>query len=282
MARRLGYEPDWRKRAQARLRFGSIAQVYTTDMGTSGIYEAVPYAASSWLRAHGFRFAPVAIGHDEASWRTALAEYRLDGAFAVGSIPAGFATWAARLGFPFAHVNPHDDAESFGIYPDDRAAGRIMGEHLRALGHRRALLLLRSEREEPDHCSLAKRRAGLAEVGIASEVVLASTEEVLSIAAQRKPTAALCQAHNLGLQLIRHLVGGGIAVPGEISVAAFTDHYSARWSLPSLTTIELPMEEMITAACACLVRMIDGGSSSTDPQVTPVRLIIRESTGLRR
>lgn len=80
----------------------------------------------------------------------------------------------------------------------------------------------------------------------------------------------------LAAGVIRGLVLEGRQVPDDIAVIGFDGGYGAGYFSPSLTTIE----QDIAIAGELLVRavMADPGSSKSDPQSVPVRLILREST----
>jgi DNA-binding LacI/PurR family transcriptional regulator len=67
-------------------------------------------------------------------------------------------------------------------------------------------------------------------------------------------------------------------VPAEISVAGFDDIPTAAFTVPSLTTVRMPVRDMVETA----VRMVLDPPKEVAPGPPPVvqpSLVVRESTG---
>lgn len=92
------------------------------------------------------------------------------------------------------------------------------------------------------------------------------------------PTAVMCSTDNLAIGVLHAAAELGIDVPGELSVVGFDDIPMAQYTVPSLTTVHMPMAEM-TAAAARLAMDDPVGEGEEVPHVViPPRLVVRQST----
>jgi len=70
-----------------------------------------------------------------------------------------------------------------------------------------------------------------------------------------------------------------LRVPEDISVIGFDDIKAAAFTLPRLTTINQPLEEIGRIATQSLLNRIHNTVPPRDEIVVEPRLVIRESTG---
>jgi LacI family transcriptional regulator len=99
------------------------------------------------------------------------------------------------------------------------------------------------------------------------------------LALDPRPTA-ICAANDLaaaGVLAAAH--AAGIRVPEELSVAGYDDFAVAQQTLPPLTTIPLPVDEMSRIASEMLIDQINGKPPKELHVRVPVSLVIRGSTG---
>ena len=71
----------------------------------------------------------------------------------------------------------------------------------------------------------------------------------------------------------------GVEIPGAVSIVGFDDFGMSRITSPSITTINVPAEEMAAIATERLFEIINGISPEPSHQEIPVSLVIRESCG---
>jgi LacI family transcriptional regulator len=72
----------------------------------------------------------------------------------------------------------------------------------------------------------------------------------------------------------------GISVPGEISVVGFDDIPMASYTVPSLTTVHMPVQEMTEIAARLAMDDTEAGADETDRNfVVAPTLVVRKSTG---
>jgi len=100
----------------------------------------------------------------------------------------------------------------------------------------------------------------------------------------QKPTAVMASDDGMAIGLLKAASDLGIYVPEDISVTGFDDIGSAAFTIPGLTTVKQPLEEMSKLALDHLLKLINMEAVPVHlefTQITP-KLIIRGSTGPRK
>ncbi len=167
------------------------------------------------------------------------------------------------------------------IAADHRMGGRLVGEHLRALGHRVVSVVS----GPPGLRSADDRMAGFREIFPQAAVIAGDfTEETAAratgehLASRAEPPTAIFAVNDLSaLGAIDALLAAGLSVPGQVSVAGFDDVAFARRLQPPLTTVHQPIDEIGGLATRTLIELI-GGAAPVSPPPRPVELVVREST----
>ncbi|MGI4789311.1 MAG: substrate-binding domain-containing protein [Janthinobacterium lividum] len=91
-------------------------------------------------------------------------------------------------------------------------------------------------------------------------------------------TALLAQNDNAAIGAIEAFRESGLRVPEDVSVIGFDGNETYDYFSPRLTTVEVPLLEIGTAAVQMLIRKINGQSSALDNIVIPTSLRKGEST----
>jgi DNA-binding LacI/PurR family transcriptional regulator len=189
---------------------------------------------------------------------------------------------------------------------DDEAGGAAAVGHLLALGHRRLAVLTMPlqaggregratvrRQAEATYPVMRRRLAGAA--AAAAGAGLAWDEVAVVECAANDPdagaravadllagpdaaTAVFACSDQLALGVLRAARSAGIRVPDELSVVGFDDSPSARVAEPPLTTVAQPLRERGRAVGA-LVRTLLRGEEVSSPDLSPVHLVLRGSTG---
>ncbi len=174
------------------------------------------------------------------------------------------------------------------VLADARTAGSLAVEHLVALGHRRIGLLSATASTDTyrDH------KAGFIEaldghgIRVGRELVTAVNsvfDEDRKVAAarllelQERPTAIVCGADFLALDVYEVAAEHGLRIPQDLSVVSFDDMEFAQHLQPPLTTVRLSYYDLGRAAAATLFRVLEGDEVPTVQDIS-VELIVREST----
>lgn len=171
---------------------------------------------------------------------------------------------------------------------DYRAAGKLAGQHLLGLGHRRIGLIhgapevqtsndLRKGFEE----SLSASGASLPEYRIADGKFLeeGGAEAAFQILKRDSSvTAFLCGNDKMAIGAVNALVHAGRRVPLDLSVIGCDDLKQSTFCNPRLTTVRTPLYDLGTRACEALLDLVEGKVDRVN-EIRPVELVARESTG---
>lgn len=87
-----------------------------------------------------------------------------------------------------------------------------------------------------------------------------------------------CYSDLLALGAIRALIEANISVPGQVLVTGYDNISSTKWFVPSLTTVEQPVNEMGKLAAELILKMSNNEPLNKKHFTLPVQLIKREST----
>ena len=90
-----------------------------------------------------------------------------------------------------------------------------------------------------------------------------------------RPTAVVAGTDTLAMGLIHAAYEHGVSVPGELSVAGFDDIALASATVPPLTTVHMPIDEIVAAGIELAVGEASGDSGRT---IFQPRLVVRGST----
>jgi len=173
----------------------------------------------------------------------------------------------------------------------ERAAELALG-HLYALGHRN-IAFMRGQPFSSDSDERWKSLVTVAKrlgIEIKPELVVSLDRDMTSpelgypvvqqLLATKLPFTAIVAFNDISaIGAIRALKDFNLRVPEDISVMGFDDIKAAAFTLPRLTTINQPLEEIGRVATQSLLNCIHKTVPSRDEIMVEPELIIRESTG---
>ena len=209
---------------------------------------------------------------------------------------------AATAGIPSVMIGETDHAprEMVQVHLSGAAAGRLLGDYLRGLGHCRAVFLAPGAASRVTRERLAGLQSAWTATGADAAQVTHSAYDTLKLLEERdqirvtvtrlfsseantpdRPTVLVCHDENCAAVAAQTLAGMGIAVPGAVSLAGFGDTPRLAEALtPPLTTVRPPTMQIAQAAIAALYRLHDAEPDSpaieTDISL-PGRLVPRAS-----
>ena len=93
------------------------------------------------------------------------------------------------------------------------------------------------------------------------------------------PTAIVCSTDQLAIGVLHGAAIRGLAVPDELSVVGFDDLPISAFTVPSLTTIRMPVREMAAKAVQMAIEGPPNGGSETVEVLRP-ELVVRQSTAV--
>jgi LacI family transcriptional regulator len=96
-----------------------------------------------------------------------------------------------------------------------------------------------------------------------------------------RPDAIVAANDRVAFGVLKALHERGVRVPEDIRVVGFDNVVQGAYTVPSLTSIDVPTLDMVRFAFATLVEVIEGTRAPDDlaQRLFPTRLVVRDSTG---
>lgn len=159
--------------------------------------------------------------------------------------------------------------ESFCVFSDQQAAGRLAVNHLLEQGHHDIAFITGSLDSPTSQERLSGYQAALSAAGIAPNPQLivqgkwtaqSGMLAVKSLLASGESFSAIVASNDeMAIGAIKQLTENNIAVPASVSVIGFDDIPLAPYVIPSLSSMKFPVTDMINETINRLVAMLDGG-----------------------
>lgn len=281
-AEAVGYVPHRQARSLRTGRSHTIG-VALPDL-TNPFFPALVQAIEAAGRAAGYALLLGDANGEEEGEREAielLAAYRVDGLIWVpvgDTRPPGI-----PAGLPIVSVDrPLPGCD--GVRSDHAAGGRLIAEHLEAMGYGRFGLLSGPTRLP----SASERRRGFLEALSASAEVVWEVEvpfhhelpaEARSALTAGGVDAVVCASDVIAVGALRTLQESGRRVPDELAVVGFDDIAWAELVSPPLTTVRQPLAELGAEAFRLLLDRLEAPDAPPRSSVLPVELVVRASSG---
>ncbi len=194
---------------------------------------------------------------------------------------------------PVVAVAGHRHIEGVtNVLIDHVRAAELALNHLYSLGHRK-IAFMRGQPFSSDSDERWKSLVDVAaklEIEIKPELVVSLDRDTSSpelgypvvqqLMASRQPFTALVAFNDISaIGAIRALQDFNLRVPQDVSVIGFDDIKAAAFTLPRLTTINQPLEEIGRIATQSLLNRIHDTVPPRDEIVVEPQLVVRESTG---
>jgi DNA-binding LacI/PurR family transcriptional regulator len=183
-----------------------------------------------------------------------------------------------------------DGVPSVGV--DNRAGIVAVMDHLVSLGHQRiGFVAGRSlgdiQEREAAYVDYLSAAGSLAPDGYVQHASNDPTGAANALSAMldlpQPPTAVVASTDVLAIGLLHEAHRRGILVPDDLSVAGFDDISLAAYMVPALTTVRMPIRDMVAAAVGMVIgdRHAVAGDRRQAPLVQPT-LVVRASTAMVR
>ena len=190
-----------------------------------------------------------------------------------------FAMPAVLIGRPLS-------ARQVGVFVDNAHGSYVVTESLIHAGHRRMAFI----GGPPSDRDVINRFDGFtkacAENGVevrASNCYFGEFSVQTGIAHAEKiaatgASACVCANDLIALGLISGLKKLGASVPEDLSVTGFDDILLSEISIPSITTMRQPTNEIGALATSILVDLVEGNPVTPGNRILPTELVVRAST----
>jgi LacI family transcriptional regulator len=193
--------------------------------------------------------------------------------------------------FPFVVVDPRTPLpqDIASVSAATLTAARSVSAHLVGLGHRRIGVIGGPGDWLASQSRLAGHTSALADAGVLpSPELLRSIEptadwgygaacELLDL--PERPTALVAFNDKAAVGALRAAYERGLRVPEDLSITGFDDIDLSRSTVPRLTTVRQPLEEMGRMAVSLLMRLIDRHTVDALHVELATQLVLRGSTG---
>jgi len=291
-AERLGYRPNTIARSLVQRTTATIGLIASDATDVAITLASV--AAEQAARRHGHA---VLVGHlapggaDGASIVRTLIDRRVDGVIAaapdveedneVADLLRAYGPAVSLQAIPGGGVPL--------VGSNHRETGRLATEHLISLGHSAigtvtGLFRRRVTRSRLHGYEDALRQAGIEPgAGLVAEAdwtpagAAAATRDLL----ERQPqlTAIFVHSDMMAMGVLSALHEAHRRVPADVALVSCDDIPFARYLVPPLSTVRVPLAETGERAVEALLRVIAGQPVPEKPSLLPVELIVRESCG---
>lgn len=194
---------------------------------------------------------------------------------------------------PVVAVAGHRHIEGVtNVLLDHRRAAELVLKHLYSLGHRNIAFMHGQPFSSDSDSRWSELMAVAAKLGIEvnSELVVSLDRDISSpelgypvvhqLLACRRPFTALVAFNDISaIGAIRALQDVNLRVPDDVSVIGFDDIKAAAYTMPRLTTINQPLEEIGRIATQSLLNRLHDTMPPRDEITVEPELVVRDSTG---
>jgi LacI family transcriptional regulator len=283
-AETLGYRPNWRAKALASRRTHTVGIIYAPPMPIviRGNYESITAGINEVLSKANYHILFAPLGSNTGEWNKVFLDQRMDGCLILSRLLDPMPELLAQSRMPAVLVNGETEHPVSIVNPDEVDGSAQMTEHLVSLGHRRVTFFVG---HQPPHYSIQYRRAGYERVlrghGLGANVatIEAGFDAFMEHYRTARPTAVICYTHYIAVKLLQVLWEAGVRVPQDISVATYSNAFPVEDTIPPLTTMALPTEQIGRRAAEMVLEQIDtGGKAPPKKVILKETLIVRKST----
>ncbi len=213
-----------------------------------------------------------------------LKKHRVDGVILAGSDfqPEGLKSFACG-GMPIVQIGTGDVfSGSTQIHMDEQSGIGSLVTYLAGLGHREIGFIGRAtgsnlRRGQILRQELRQRGFSVRETSFLPFDPKGGVEPIVKVLLGLKniPTAVVAAEDSMALTLLLGLHDLGLRVPADISIVGIDDISASAQSIPPLTTLRQPIDEMAASAFQAFA----GGSLGQKKVSIPGKLIVRQSCG---
>lgn len=195
-----------------------------------------------------------------------------------------------RRQIPVAVIDPLNPppADVVSVGATNWAGGKSATEHLLQLGHSRIAFLGGPETAECNQARLHGYMAALMakDLTVKPAYIISGSfrpehgvrglKELLRL--PEPPTAIFAASDSIALGVLSEARKNGLRVPEDLSIVGFDGTYQAEESIPPLTSVAQPLQEMGRAALRAVLRQLHGEALDSQRVELATHLVIRGSS----
>ena len=225
-------------------------------------------------------------GLPQAVLETFLKNEKVDGVIILGRPDKKIITLVCKYNKYVVYVGLNKiDGDVDQVICDGYEAGMLALKHLESIGIRKIFYLgeTKSEARYKAYKDFMRQRGFSREVDdytIESSFRLQTAYDKMKIFLKKKilPEGLFCGNDLAALGAIKALTEENIKIPKDISVIGIDDIAMAGFSVPMLTTVSIPKEQLGKKAAKFIVDRILNGNDINVIMMIPFKLVVREST----
>ncbi len=202
--------------------------------------------------------------------------------------PANYLERLRALKFPYVLVDHQGiDEQGPAVGATNFQGAMDSTEYLISLGHRKIAFITGSmdlgcaqERLAGYKAALEKHSLPVKQEWIIEGDFEQSTGYVgakVLISLKEKPTAIFASNDMMAFGVMNAVRDMGLKIPGDMSIIGFDDIFQSSQTMPGLTTVQQPLEQMGRKATRMLVEMMSEGEIKSGKVELPTHLVIRDS-----
>ena len=280
----LGYRPSWNARSLASNRTSMVAIAYDASGAVPrGVYWEIVDALDVLLAQAGLCPMFMHTYANVGRFVDHLGDGRFDGCLSLGTLPAVALDVLGRNNVPTVLINADAHDAWNQVKVNDAAGTERAMQHLFALGHRR--ITYNAGRRVNTHPSAITRAATytrlMREAGLTPDKpFVGPVEDCVAhlIDGPYRPTAVLDFEHWTAVRVLQQLWRRGKTVPHDLSLVTFNDTYPVEVTMPPLTAVALPADEIAAHAMRMLLTQIENPDAPRQSVMLDETLTVREST----
>jgi LacI family transcriptional regulator len=289
----LGYQPNWMARS-LHGKASKLIGLIVPEVASLYDNSIIQFIADK-LHSHTYGLL-LCLNNENAaidlSYLQLLHEKRVDGIIYTHPLNGSNSTYVRQLArqIPMIEINRRRETDLLDAVLADNVQGAYqITNYLIGLGHERIALVMGEAELTTGQYRLNGYRLAMRDAGLPVDQALVrigsfsrqhgerAMNALLKIA---PPATAILAGSNRILMGVLHVLNArGIAVPNDLSVAAFNDtEWLSAWN-PPITTVDVAIEEMAHLAVDLLLRRIAAPEKQPKPRdyLLGASLIIRES-----
>ena len=282
----LGFMPNPIARSLQKGKTGTIGVVFPYITGE--FFAELLCGLDEAAQLHGQVLIVSASHRHESEFRAALQNlgHYVDGVVVMApELDAGQVLTITGKHLPVVFLNTHiNSMDVFAINFDNFGGMRALTEHLLEAGHDRIAFVKGPARACDAQERLRGFREGLGDRAQALEYegdfsAECGYEAAVQIMRTVPRPSAIMTAYDLSaLGALRALLERGVRVPHDMALSGFDDIPSARFTTPSLSSVNVPIRALAARAVNTLVAFAHGTGTKHQVHVEPLTVRPREST----
>jgi LacI family transcriptional regulator len=182
---------------------------------------------------------------------------------------------------PTVIINTASDPDNT-VSADHCGGGKLIAEHIAALGHRHVVILGEDRVSEVQRDRVIGMHQGLQNANTVLELWGLAGIDQLGSTIKNGATAILATSDLLALRVHSYLTRCGIVVPSDVSLTGFDDLPFATAMHPMLTSVAQNVEQIASFAIEHLMNTIRGDDPQSKNASVAMHLVIRNSTSTKK